>query len=50
MLFTALTMLISAQSGTVPNQNFVPMETWLLYHLVNVVPTQNYVPISSVTM
>merc|ERR1712064_80880 len=49
MRFTALTMLISAQSGTVPNQNFVPMATWLLFRLGNVVPTQNYVPISSVT-
>jgi len=50
MLFTALTMLISAQSGNAPNLNFVPMEIWLLFHLVNVVPTQSYVPINSVTM
>merc|ERR1719147_521187 len=50
MHFTALTMLTSALNGSVPNQNFVPMETWLPFRLGNVVPTQSYVPINSVTM
>merc|ERR1719175_68687 len=50
MHFTALTMLTSALNGSVPNQNFVPMETWLPFLLGNVVLTQSCVPINSVTM
>merc|ERR1712130_815894 len=44
MRFTALTMLISAQSGTVTNLNFVPMVIWHLYHWGNVVPVKQCVP------
>merc|ERR1712130_773654 len=47
MRFTALTMLISAQSGTVPNLSFVPMENWLQFHWASVVQNLTSVTIQT---